>query len=77
MHDFYQIKFTKDTDGTPVRRLATPWLPCNLGFFRIDLSIIRPQSEKPKGYLTLGRGKTQRVCQALSDAVELLKKELR
>ena len=77
VNNMYKAKFTKDKDGTPVRRFTTPWLPCDLGFFRIDLSIIRPKTEKSKRYLPLGRGQAQRIDQTFANVVVFLKKELR
>jgi len=77
MNNSYKAKFAHDPDGTPVRRFTTPWLPCDLGFFRVDLSIIRPKPQKAKGYLSLGYGKAKRISQTFSNVVEFLKKELR
>ena len=73
----YQAEFTQDAYGTPVRRLTTSWLPCHLGFFRIDLSIIRPKPEQSKCYLALSDSQSQRMSEAFSNIIEFLKKELR
>ena len=60
----------------PERRFATPRLTTNLGFLRVHLTIIGPESYEPKSNLTLSWAESQRAFQELADQVETLKKEL-
>jgi len=73
--DYAHIR--KPSDSTPERSFATAWLSCDLGFFRVDLSVISPQSQKSNDYFSLSGGKSQNIVKTVSDIVKLLKEQLR
>ena len=61
----------------PERRLTTPWLFCDRGFFRVDVAIIGPIPEEPKHNLTLGRSQSEAILEAIKDEIIFLREELR
>uniref|UniRef100_A0A6H1ZSE5 Uncharacterized protein n=1 Tax=viral metagenome TaxID=1070528 RepID=A0A6H1ZSE5_9ZZZZ len=63
--------------GAPKRRLATPWLITHLGLFRVDLTIVGPITEQPKGHFALRRREAEGLLQKLMDEIMSLKEQLR
>jgi len=61
----------------PESRFTTPWLRRDLGLFRIDLTIIGPISEEPKGYFPLSRSEAEDILEAISDVIVFFREELR
>lgn len=72
-----QAEFLKELDRSPKRCLATPWLLCNGRLLRVDITIVRPKTEKAKYYLSLGCSEPQGILKAITDIVKLLEEELR
>jgi hypothetical protein len=77
VHYREQPAFAESAHGPPEGRFSTAWVVCDLGFFRVDVTVIGPKPEKAEDGFPFGRAQTQAVFQAIADAVVLLKKELR
>lgn len=75
--DTYVATFFEDADGTPKSSFATTWLRTNLGFFRVDLTVVGPKTEEPQSYLALTRSEAQNMLKTISDIVIFLKEQLR
>jgi len=67
-----QPEVLQDSDSPPEGGFTTPWLLCNLGFFRINLTIVSPEAKEPEGYFPLSRRQAQDQLEQVSDIIKLL-----
>ena len=70
----YQAEVFQVAYGTPKRGLATARLRATQGSFRINVSIVCPESEKRKDCLSLTRRESDDITKALHYLVETLTK---
>ena len=67
----------KELDRPPETCFATAWVLCHGRLFRVDFTIISPESEESQGNFVLSSSETKKAFEALPDIVKLLQEELR
>lgn len=73
--DFDKALGFKITHGTPKGSFATARFRANLGGFRINLSVVGPETEKSKNYFTLTIRETKDINKAAANLVKMLKEK--
>lgn len=75
--DSDQGKLFEEFDRPPVCRFATTWLLRDLGLFRVNVSIVGPESEQSKGYFPLSDGQAYHILETVADIIKTLEKQAR
>jgi len=64
-------------ESPPVCGFTTTWQLAHLGRFRVDITVISPEAEKPKRYFPLSDGQAYHILEAIADIIETLNKQAR